>query len=705
MSSKYQDDPVKARSRHEIYKFANSSLPKDRSEATAVYLASDNNLETKLLDKLGVPRERRVILEYDKSNVKAVKKANPGIRVLPISTADFFEGEVQNYAPLWYCGLDYECMLNNHVTEDLHMLAHDRMLDGGVLYTNLVGQREQKNKQEDYILKLMASDHCHSTRSNPYLLQLIHLFGSNFDVNRRLEELEAEMNDGKPIHHHTLTEQESDITQEAKRRLLEHLPRDKLDVLRSYVLSIEISDYLIPHGGCFCFCDQNVPGADRILNEKREKFREIGIDIDTQVYEGDMWRSMNLYYLHSKIPEMWENAIKFHEKEEHRNLADILIEVERIALPYYKKVGLGIIPLIIRYSHDIGYVITKHRAYSYTSSNNTKMMLDVVKVGSINPRIHRTLEELDKRDVRIYYTSKRPFIGENRHLDILSRKDKQRFLRAEEKKYSEWLKKKVGIIGALDPDFSCIQKKRKNLGSGFRQPLTIALARKCILEGMGDHEISRKYSVGDKWGTLRAVRANVTKGFIKPKEKPKIKDPSKKPTETHGSKYLFGRNVYRRLPEEHRIRIDYFLEEVFEGLPKNRQKTLRRAFHKSGIRNMIYPPTDAIKFYAFFDDITLAVYGNRSITPQFIENAYRNVVRNKLVETREVNFDHIKEKTPIKVGPSEAIKEEVRSLAADGIPREDVWEEYGHYFKSRHQFGAVLAWNSPKLVKRRKRSE
>ena len=144
----------------EIFKFANKHLPKNRSQATAVYLASTNSKESEILDKSGIPRDNRIILEGDESKVPKVQEANPGIRVIPIKTTDFLKEEAksQKYSPFSYCGLDYECMLNEHVTTDLNIIAHNNLMqDEGMIYTNLVGYREQRSTQEDYLVSFFRS--------------------------------------------------------------------------------------------------------------------------------------------------------------------------------------------------------------------------------------------------------------------------------------------------------------------------------------------------------------------------------------------------------------------------------------------------------------------------------------------------------------------------------------------------------------------
>ena len=103
MANNYEDDPVKEKARKEIYIFSDSKLPKDRANGTAIYMGSDNPRESLWLDKLGIPRQGRVILEGDPTKVEAVRLANPGIKVLPITTHEFFASkEAQTYAPWWY---------------------------------------------------------------------------------------------------------------------------------------------------------------------------------------------------------------------------------------------------------------------------------------------------------------------------------------------------------------------------------------------------------------------------------------------------------------------------------------------------------------------------------------------------------------------------------------------------------------------------
>ncbi len=159
MTDSYAIDPVKEKAREEIFKFADRYLPRDRSQTTALYLASTNDRESKLLDRLGILRSNRVILEGDPLKVKTVELANPDIRVLPITTHDFFEKEAQKYPAFGYCGLDYECQLNGEVSQDLVYIAkNNSLINEGIIYVNTVGMRENTDQKLYYFMATLGEE-------------------------------------------------------------------------------------------------------------------------------------------------------------------------------------------------------------------------------------------------------------------------------------------------------------------------------------------------------------------------------------------------------------------------------------------------------------------------------------------------------------------------------------------------------------------
>jgi len=245
-----------------------------------------------------------------------------------------------------------------------------------------------------------------------------------------------------------------------------------------------------------------------------------------------------------------------------------------------------------------------------------------------------------------------------------------------------------------------------HIGKGFLPLLTLSSARKCILEGKTNEQIEEKYYVPN-WGRVAAVRANVTRGNIKLEpEKPKIMPIQKEQEEKPNfCKHLISRDKYKAMPKSSQMRIDYFLEESLGQLSERKQESLRQAFTDSGLSQLINPDIDSHRIYAFFDDVSIALMKNKKITPEYLNDTYISI-RNagSLVETVKYKTNEPKEAEPTKQKKNiipEKIKEEIRDLIVSGIPRDEVWETYKNHFESRLQFGAVTAWASPNLAKKR----
>jgi hypothetical protein len=221
------------------------------------------------------------------------------------------------------------------------------------------------------------------------------------------------------------------------------------------------------------------------------------------------------------------------------------------------------------------------------------------------------------------------------------------------------------------------------------------------------------------WASIAALRANKTRGTLvvtEPPEQPKKAAPEPVIAERP---YLIKTKIYKALPGECRLRIDYFIDEVFRPLSPRRQNMVRQAFTASKLEELIDPlKTRPLRLYAFFDDVTLAIQNNTPITPNYLKQRYKSIRdAQSLVTTRihappESPLDNLPRPAakvprpppskPETTSVPDAIKNEVRELLAAGFGKDEIWQEYGKHFASRQQFGAVIAWASPKLAMKRK---
>ncbi|HLD98000.1 MAG TPA: hypothetical protein VI815_01620 [Candidatus Nanoarchaeia archaeon] len=704
MSKSYEDDPIKDRAREAIYKYADQHLPKNRENSSAVYLSSDNNKESLILDRLGIPRSHRIILESDKNKVAKVRSKNPEIGVLPISTEEFFSREAQNYPPFWYCGLDYECTLNENVLSDIKNIAKNgNIIDGGVIYTNIVGTHEQLNKKSkyaEYFFKWV-----------PSTKRVTEVFGSKLDVGKEIESFARESLDnlvGEIPKNYVFDAADLDkFLCLMEQKLIKFLPEDKLQLLRSYAIIQAVQHHLIQEPDPpYIFNNIVVPGADkvirRILMNNEKRVNELKIN--------DLEEYVSRYGILAPITGQKVSTL-LELIEDDRNLNGKTIrkeglQIEKHAIKYFRKSGMGFFPYIIRELETEGYVITDRKSFSYTSSRNTQMMLDVMNVRRINPRLKLVLEDMLNEDLFVFYTEKKAYLGkpwqglESSSLDYIVKR-----LSKESRDYVESIRKEVGFLANLDETIQAnIHHQRIWLGSGFLQPITLNIARKCILEGLTDEEISQRYQIRN-WRRIAALRANLTRGRInrnnsvEKENKPLENIVEEKKEENNLPRNLIPRNLYRNLPDECQIRIGYFIREILDQLSPRKNISIRKAFYESDLRRLIEPSVEPIRFYAFFDDISLEIAKNKKITSDQLNEAYRAVIREDLVKTTPISYKSDVKEREIKV-VSDNIKLEVRELILQGIPKEEIWEAYKNYFTSRKQFGAVIAWASPNLSKK-----
>jgi hypothetical protein len=702
VANSYQNDPAKENSRRKIFEYAHRHLPKDRSDLTALYLASTNDRESVLLDGLGVPRGNRIILEGDPSKVDSVRAANPGVKVIPMTTHDFFRKKARKYGPFGYMGLDYECMLNEKVIDDLRNIADQELVDdSGVMYVNVVGQREQTPQKEaymEYFVRWLSEGNLGLGKE---------LFGVNLDEisDRAWSELVEEgLIEGVREKFDNVYNYDSSehVIGLLERRMFSYLPPSKLQKLRSFAMSQTIRNFLIREPPLFLlFDDYACPGTDGIVRE------ETGEDYDCcdSVHEKGQLMVKKLSTL---IDQFSETA---HEAAKGRLIRSLGSALERNSLDYFRRGGLELFPFVCTHQAHRGYSVSDSKHFHYTSNKNTQMLLDLMKLRKVNPVLRNTFDEMMDMDLAVFYTKSRPYLAKFfdpnkiRGVAIIDKHTRKRteitaeerwleILRKESSRNIRFLNDRVGHLRELAlSNVHEASHVRKNLGSSFLIPLNRSLARKCVLEGMSDEEISSKYQVSDGgWKSIAAFRANLTMGRIVRPRKPVPREKKQKPAEKKlpGSKFLVSRSKHKSLPEEYRMRIDYFRQEVVEGLSRRKQANLRQSFLDSGLEKLLDPENIIpVRFYAFIDDIEQQVLRGRRVTSDFIKNTYLQIRdAESLVTVVEHERPVLNSSENVeKKGPGDSIKSEVREMILAGFDKEEVWETYKSYFSSRQQFG------------------
>jgi hypothetical protein len=700
MGKDYLDDPIKKKARHEIYRFVDKVLPSDRTQATALYLASTNEEESKLLDSLGIVRANRVILEGDQSKVRAVEKANPGVRVLPLTTTQFFSEEARRYAPLLYCGLDYECTLNESVERDLELIAKGNCLaDGGIIYTNLVGNREKKPQKARYMERFL--------RFAPNESLLKELLGADCNfwdyITRCGEQLFKDYesrvgSDKKPIGQAEFDE----ITAEIERRAIELLPEDKLAKLRSFAVYQTVTNLLRHEPFNVIFNNKLCPGSGAILIREGNELTESARKLYASFSQGNI--------AGQRVSTLLESILEDAERA-GTAVRTLGRRLEENAALYFERGNLSLIPLMFRNLFSSGYVSSDSRSFNYISNKNTLMLLDIINVKKINPDVKSVYEALVQQDKFIYYSNDRPYLAREGILDFHpTREGIVRALREESQRASQWLKRRINFLKSIDDMRPrSLVHIRRNLGSAYAQPLNLATARKAVIEGLTDEEIEKRYHVGN-WRMVASLRAHKTRGtFHEDKQGRTLPQPVEKIADSHQRAAiptrLISREVYRELPDTLKLRIDYFEEEVFNKLPKKVRRQVVDSF-RNGVERLLAKGIPEIRGYAFFDDLSLALRKRRGLDSRWILQKYIEIrdaqtltplvvypAQSSLVEDRD---------KPDRKTASRMVKEEVRELVRSGLPIEEIWGAYQSNFSSRREFGATIAWASPTLAYKRK---
>jgi hypothetical protein len=147
------DDPVKEKWRHAWFKFIKKNkgfLGGNPREMTGVFFPGEDALELKVYDKLGIPRENLVGLEYDVEYYEKLKKKKLGIRMTdePMDALDFFKETDEKFS---FVNLDYTGQLNTKVVNTIRDIAGRQALKENSLFgLTVYGKREGDYVKEIY---------------------------------------------------------------------------------------------------------------------------------------------------------------------------------------------------------------------------------------------------------------------------------------------------------------------------------------------------------------------------------------------------------------------------------------------------------------------------------------------------------------------------------------------------------------------------
>jgi len=514
----YATDPVKAEAREEIYRFSDKLLPRDRSQAWATYLAAENDLETKLLDRLGFSRQNRIILEGNPSKVKGVEQANPGVRVLSMMTHDFFAQEARNYPPFWYVGLDYECQLNDEVREDIRTIASKELLiDGGILYTNVVGSREQGKIQTSYLVSALWE--FFPTKTLPKQGSIIsNRFFEGLDLSEAYKSARVrvlrEIETGDSFTKENISEVE--IQKRTFRLLLEDIPESSLSTIRDIGIRKMLRSSLcrIPD---IHFVDYKIPSCLSFVKKK------LGRDVSEYEYKFFPLQGTSVSFKPLKdvvehVPDIREHfRSSFKSNDQFENA---LIWNSNNSINYYKAGGLEIIPVLIENSDSNGFSVSSSLNLFYISNKNTKMFLDIMQVRKINPAAKKALEKVIQQDFFVAYGIDKPYLtlGHDMSDVDMSVRAVARYLKSETRRNIRRVTDRLEFLEILDQLHfqGKLPSERIFLGTAYKPSLSSEKARKCVIAGMNDEQIKERYQVGERGlRKIAALRACKTMGILK----------------------------------------------------------------------------------------------------------------------------------------------------------------------------------------------
>ncbi len=502
MSDSYSSDPAKAKKRETAEEFTANVLPKERQHATAVYLAGTNSKESELLDRCGIPRANRLILEWKLGKLGKVRHENRGIRVIHMSTHDFLDQGYKDYPqyfPLWYCGLDYEYMLNKKVIRDLKNIAqHELMLDGGVLYTNIVGAHE-----EDYLKELYLK--CLFRRATSS-----YLFQNHF--RKPFEEALSIVNPGDLLDNRN-GGQVSELIEPTIRKMSERLSSDELNLLRNLATITSIQESLLePEKNIFL--DAYCPGSARLIQPTGN------IDAHACAAEPVLMQTpegKKISFGALPIPLLFQNMLENSQRVgKDRALCEMACSIERHAIHYYQKGGLCLIPSLFRLTERKGYVPYRMESYSYISNRNTLMLFDILQAKKCKPIVRNIIQQLADKNIKILYGPHRPYLArENVRTGNPDETQKSLLLQLEQEstRHLHWLEDSAPYLEYLNPyTVRRHHYSRKSLASAHRPALMLQQARRCAREGWTNEQVEEKFIVSKQgWLTLGACRAHATR--------------------------------------------------------------------------------------------------------------------------------------------------------------------------------------------------
>ena len=495
----YATDPIKGRSRERIERFSDSVLPVERGALTALYLASTNSKESELLDRLGIPRENRLILEHDFSKVPGVRKANPGVEVLPLSTHEFFSGAYRRYAhyfPLWYCGLDYECSLGEEVIHDLELIGENELMArNGVLYTNIVAQRERDELKTIYQIGDALREF--TQQQTFQKLQYVQRFIAEAIKTKK-----------------SSAEYEHDILQQTA-------GNRKLSELRDRAISFAIQLSLGYAGNPPFFIDLFAPStvlAGAFSDAKQVQLKEKIVHtspsvsfslrptqpqpLEIRVERAPSFKkdqSPERIYGSKTLKNVLDNIRTFNSligrmREHDKKLALDLACAEECVMEYYRRGNLQLLPFLSEMANAKGYYAKKFAPFSYTSVTNTAMMLDIMQVEHVGKSAQNTLADFIAQDALIVYSFDKPFLSHSEHAYLSPTSPSCSCLARRAEGLQEIMEK-----GFREPPV------RTSLGSGYRQPLTLFAAKKAIAAGLHLQDIEKKFIVSTKGKRMLAA--------------------------------------------------------------------------------------------------------------------------------------------------------------------------------------------------------
>ncbi len=730
MSNSYESDPVKAKARHEIYKATLKYLPRNIGNGTALFLPSTNGLEMQLLERRGFRRDRMIALEGDPQKIEAVRQANPGIVVVPTMTHDFFANkweEYKDFFPLTYCGLDYECQLNKKVMGDLaHMAENQLLIDGGMIYTNVYGMRENEEMKLNYSNSLMSSEiFRNEVFQNPLYHQLSEeaefRFKENKDRQALIERIRLECTDKEECisEYMAIKERIRDEVfkphEEEINKILLHFSEKNLKLSRNKAISgwvrisLETRDY-----EKFNIVDIKF---DDIIAEvcQRNYFHDNGEQPLSEIQRnlGFCGNPKQFRLFYSDLIEI-SNQIKekkLNKEKEWYDQGSILLN--KFSRDYFKKAELDELLKLLDSEWIGGYTESESCRFQYTSNKNSNMMLDIVKVAKLSPFIDQTLQKVLNSDWTLFYGINRPYLIRERMIpnEYFNKCPEIDLLKKETSKFKKWLSKELGDrlnkYWKNVEKFRSIEPSRIHLGSAYRPLLrSERTAGEFVIEGKSDDEIALQYTFGKNMQRkINALRACKTQGGLKIPKNISEKQIKEDHQELKGKEYHYflKPKIFNHLPRMHQKALEFFVDEAVASLSKTKQERIEKAFHASNFEEYIRQPIEDIRLYAFFDDLRADILKNRQITSDTINAHYRSV-RDTLSLIEAVPFKPNRVKD-IKLAPlSELVKEEIRQLRREKFEVEDIWNHLqGKGVQlTKQQCAAIAAWGHPNLAKMKK---